>query len=45
MRRYGLINLIVKELNVNYTHDRMKEIEIIVHIFSLTLMLRIVKPG
>jgi hypothetical protein len=39
------INLIIKELNVNYTHDRMKQVEIIVHRFSLVLRQRIVRPG
>jgi hypothetical protein len=31
MSTHGLINLIIKEFNVNYTHGRIKQIEIIVH--------------
>jgi hypothetical protein len=31
MRTHGSINLIRKELNVNYTHGRIKQIEIIVY--------------
>jgi hypothetical protein len=31
MRTHGSINLIIKELNVNYTHDRIKQIEIIIY--------------
>jgi hypothetical protein len=28
---HGSINLIIKELNVNYTHGRIKQVEIIVY--------------
>jgi hypothetical protein len=31
MRTHGSINLIIKELNVNYTHDTIKQIETIVY--------------
>jgi hypothetical protein len=31
MRTRGSINLSIKELNVNCTHGRMKQVEIIVH--------------
>jgi hypothetical protein len=40
-RTHGSVNLIIKEVNVNYIHDRMKQIEIIVHKFSLVLRQKI----
>jgi hypothetical protein len=33
MRIHGSINLIIKELNTNYTHDIMEQIKIVVHKF------------
>jgi hypothetical protein len=45
MRTHGSINLIIKELNTNYTYDKMKQIEIIVHNIFLVLKQRIVRPG
>jgi hypothetical protein len=38
-------NLTIKELNVNYTYDRRKQIEIMVHKFSLVIWQRIVRAG
>jgi hypothetical protein len=34
MRTHPSIKLIIKELNVNYTHGRIKQIEIIVYKIS-----------
>jgi hypothetical protein len=34
----------IKESNVNDTHGRIKQVEIIVYIFSLVLRQRIIKP-
>jgi hypothetical protein len=31
MRTHGSINLMIKDLNGNYTHGRIKQIEIIVY--------------
>jgi hypothetical protein len=38
------INLIIKELNVNYTHGRIKKIEIIVYKISFAPKAKIIRP-
>jgi hypothetical protein len=43
MRTHGLINLIIKELNINCIHKRMKQIEITFINFFLVLRQRIVR--
>jgi hypothetical protein len=45
MRTHGSINLMIKELNANYTHNRIKQIEIIVHKFLFSPRQRIIKHG
>jgi hypothetical protein len=44
MRTHGSINLIIKELNINYTPSRIEQVEIIVYKFSLVLKQRIIRP-
>jgi hypothetical protein len=45
MRTHGPINLIIEELNANYTYARLKHIEIIVIKFSLVPRQRIIRPN